>query len=82
MHANGVSTASGGVCANVVQPGSTTTVQSQDAPTVEGPKTVPTTTPTAQPTTVPTVPDANPELANELRAFIFDKLINKKVLNI
>ena len=65
VHANGVSTASGGVCANVVQPGSTTTVQSQDAPTVEGPKTVPTTTPTAQPTTVPTVPDANPELANE-----------------
>lgn len=65
VHANGVSTASGGVCANVVQPGSTTAVQSQDAPTVEGPKTVPTTTPTAQPTTVPTVPDANPELANE-----------------
>jgi hypothetical protein len=65
VHANGVSTASGGVCANVVEPGSTTTVQSQDAPTVEGPSTVPTTTPTAQPTTVPTVPDANPELANE-----------------
>lgn len=66
IHANGVSTASGGVCANVVAPGPTTTVQSQDAPTVEGPTTVPTTTtPTAQPTPVAATPDANPELANE-----------------
>lgn len=65
VHANGVSTASGGVCANVVAPGPTTTVQSQDAPTVEGPTTVPTTTPTVQPTPAPTAPDSNPELANE-----------------
>jgi hypothetical protein len=65
VHANGVSTASGGVCANVVAPGPTTTVQSQDAPTVEGPTTVPTTTPTAQPTPVAATPDANPDLANE-----------------
>ena len=67
VHANGVTTASGGVCANVVQPGPTTSVQSQDAPTVQGPTTVPTPTvsPTAQPTPVATTPDANPELANE-----------------
>ena len=65
VHANGVSTASGGVCANVVAPGPTTTVQSQDAPTVEGPTTVPTTTPTAQPSPAAAAPDANPELANE-----------------
>ena len=65
VHANGVSTASGGVCANVVAPGPTTTVQSQDAPTVEGPTTVPTATPTTQPTPGATAPDANPELANE-----------------
>lgn len=67
VHANGVTTAGGGVCANVVQPGPTTSVQSQDAPTVQGPTTVPTptTSPTAQPTPVATTPDANPELANE-----------------
>ncbi len=65
VHANGVSTASGGVCANVVAPGPSTTVQSQDAPTVEGPTTVPTTTPTPQPTPTTAAPDANPELANE-----------------
>lgn len=65
VHANGVSTASGGVCANIVPPGPTTTVQSQDAPTVEGPTTVSTPTPTTQPTPVVATPDANPELANE-----------------
>lgn len=65
VHANGVSTASGGVCANIVVPGPTTTVQSQDAPTIKGPTTVPTTTPTAQPAPVAATPDSNPELANE-----------------
>lgn len=34
VHANGVSTASGGVCANPVEPGPSTTVASQDAPSV------------------------------------------------
>jgi len=65
VHANGVSTASGGVCANIVTPGPTTTVQSQDAPTVQGPTAVPTPTATTQPTPVAATPDANPELANE-----------------
>lgn len=65
VHANGVTTASGGVCANVVTPGPTTTVQSQDAPSVEGPTVVPTATPTTQTTPDAATPDANPELANE-----------------
>lgn len=65
VHANGVSTASGGVCANVVEPGPSTTVKSQEAPTVEGPVTVPNPTPTSQPTPITTTPDPNPELANE-----------------
>lgn len=56
---------SGGVCANVVAPGPTTTVQSQDSPTVEGPTTVPTTTPQPSPAAAAAAPDANPELANE-----------------
>jgi hypothetical protein len=64
VHANGVSTASGGVCANPVVPGPTTTVQSQDAPTVEGPTVIPTPTPSTQPTPVAATPDVNPELAN------------------
>jgi len=37
VHANGVSTASGGVCANPVEPGPSTTVASQDAPSVQAP---------------------------------------------
>lgn len=37
VHANGVSTASGGVCANPVEPGPNTTVQSQAAESVVGP---------------------------------------------
>ncbi|NBP12190.1 MAG: hypothetical protein EBV09_02635 [Actinobacteria bacterium] len=37
VHANGVSTASGGVCANPVQPGASTTVASQEAPSVQAP---------------------------------------------
>jgi hypothetical protein len=39
VHANGVSTASGGVCANPVEPGPSTTVASQDAPSVQAPPT-------------------------------------------
>jgi hypothetical protein len=37
VHANGVSTASGGVCANPVEPGPNTTVATQDAPSVSAP---------------------------------------------
>lgn len=37
VHANGVSTASGGVCANPVEPGPGTTVKTQDAPSVSAP---------------------------------------------
>ena len=38
IHANGVTTASGGVCANPVQPGAGTTVASEATTSVEGPK--------------------------------------------
>jgi hypothetical protein len=65
VHANGVSTASGGVCANPVSPGPSTTVQSQDAPAVEGPTVIPTPTSTTSPTPVVATQDANPELGNE-----------------
>ncbi len=63
VHANGVSTASGGVCANPVDPGPGTSV-----PTAAAPPTVATTpnpTPTTTPPTVypPVAPDANPDLA-------------------
>jgi hypothetical protein len=37
VHANGVSTASGGVCANPVDPGPNTSVPTQSAPSVEAP---------------------------------------------
>ena len=37
VHANGVSTASGGVCANPVEPGASTTVATQEAPSVQAP---------------------------------------------
>jgi hypothetical protein len=37
VHANGVSTASGGVCANPVEPGPNTTVATQSAPSVSAP---------------------------------------------
>lgn len=37
VHANGVSTASGGVCANPVEPGPNATVPTQSAPSVEAP---------------------------------------------
>jgi hypothetical protein len=65
VHANGVSTASGGVCANPVTPGPSTTVQSQDAPTVEGPTDIPNPTSSTPPTPDVATLDANPELANE-----------------
>lgn len=39
IHANGISTASGGVCANPVDPGQNTTVPAQSAPSVEAPST-------------------------------------------
>ena len=39
IHANGISTASGGVCANPVDPGQNTTVPTQSAPSVEAPTT-------------------------------------------
>jgi len=38
VHANGVSTSSGGVCANPVEPGSGTTVPSQETTSVTGPE--------------------------------------------
>lgn len=61
VHANGVSTASGGVCANPVAPGPGTTVPTAEATAVEA-KT--TTLPTAAtPVATPTQPDANPTLA-------------------
>jgi len=52
VHANGVSTASGGVCANPVSPGAGTTAPSQDAPSVSAPTSTGSTTSTQQ--TVPT----------------------------
>jgi hypothetical protein len=52
VHANGVSTASGGVCANPVNAGAGTTVPSQEAPTVSAPTSSGSTTSTPQ--TVPT----------------------------
>jgi len=53
VHANGVSTASGGVCANPVAPGVGTTVTTQESEAVVGP-TSPVTTPTSAPVPVPT----------------------------
>ena len=53
VHANGVSTASGGVCANPVAPGAGTTVTTQESEAVVGP-TSPVTTPTSAPAPVPT----------------------------
>ena len=44
VHANGVSTASGGACANPVDPGPNTTVPTQSAPSVEAPATTSPTT--------------------------------------
>ena len=68
VHANGVSTASGGVCANPVAPGAGATVKTEDAPTVEAKTTTPPTTGTtpasSETSTATTTPDSNPQLAN------------------
>ena len=53
VHSNGVSTASGGVCANPVAPGAGTTVTTQESETVVGPSS-PITTTTSTPVAVPT----------------------------
>lgn len=65
VHANRVSTASGGVCANPVEPGPGTTVQTVEAPAVEAKSTTPppTATPVPSPVATPAQPDANPTLA-------------------
>lgn len=55
VHANGISTSSGGVCANPVEPGPNTTLQSQETTGVSGPSTQPqsTTTSETKPSTTP-----------------------------
>ena len=53
FHSNGVSTASGGACANPVAPGAGTTVTTQESETVVGPSSS-ITTPTSTPAPVPT----------------------------
>ena len=65
VHANGVSTASGGVCANPVDPGPGTTVKTAEAPAVEAKTITPPSTATSTPTPIATAtpPDANPTLA-------------------
>jgi len=65
VHANGVSTASGGVCANPVDPGPGTTVKTAEAPAVEAKTNTPPSTATSTPTPIAatTPPDANPTLA-------------------
>lgn len=50
VHANGVSTASGGVCANPVEAGSGTTVPSQDAASVTAPSNSGSSSPSPSPT--------------------------------
>ncbi len=54
VHANGVSTASGGVCANPVSPGAGSTVPSQTSDAVVGPSSAPTGTTSSTPATIPT----------------------------
>ena len=53
VHANGVSTVGGGICANPVAPGAGTTVTTQESETVVGPSSS-ITTPTSTPVPVPT----------------------------
>ena len=53
VHSNGISTASGGVCANPVAPGAGTTVTTQESEAVVGPSS-PIATPTSAPVPVPT----------------------------
>ena len=64
VHANGVSTASGGVCANPVEPGPGTTVKTEEAPAVEANTTTPPTKPKTTPSETPVEPDLNPNLAS------------------
>ena len=62
VHANGVSTASGGVCANPVEAGPNTSVQTQSAPSVEAPPTSTSTTstsPTSNDTSTTTTSTSN-----------------------
>lgn len=54
VHANGISTASGGVCANPVAPGPGTTVQSQSADAVVGPTSAPASSTSSAPAVIPT----------------------------
>lgn len=54
VHANGVSTASGGVCANPVAPGAGATVPSQSSDAVVGPTTAPSATSSSTPAVIPT----------------------------
>jgi hypothetical protein len=67
VHANGVSTASGGVCANPVEPGPGTTVKTAEAPPVAAKEETPpsnATNPKTTPTETPIAPDENPNLAS------------------
>jgi hypothetical protein len=54
VHANGVSTASGGVCANPVAPGAGATVPSQSTDAVVGPTTAPSAGTSSTPAVIPT----------------------------
>ena len=54
VHANGVSTASGGVCANPVAPGPGATVPSQSTDAVVGPTTAPSAGTSSTPAVIPT----------------------------
>ena len=54
VHANGVSTASGGVCANPVAPGAGATVPSQSSDSVVGPSSAPTGSTSSTPAVIPT----------------------------
>lgn len=54
VHANGVSTASGGVCANPVAPGPGATVPSQSSDAVVGPTTAPSAGTSSTPAVIPT----------------------------
>lgn len=54
VHANGVSTASGGVCANPVAPGAGATVPSQSTDSVVGPTTAPSAGTSSTPAVIPT----------------------------
>ena len=68
VHANGVSTASGGVCANPVEAGPNTSVQTQSAPSVEAPPTSTSTTstsPTSNDKSTTTTSTSTPQASTE-----------------